>query len=54
MKIGDLVRVVESHVSAGDSGVVVECICNAVNVYWAAADATYWIEKIYLEVIHEN
>tara|TARA_B100002019_G_scaffold292870_1_gene317549 strand:- start:9959 stop:10123 length:165 start_codon:yes stop_codon:yes gene_type:complete len=54
MKIGDLVRVVESHISAGDSGVVVECTNKAVNVYWAAADATYWIEKIYLEVIHEN
>lgn len=54
MKVGDLVKVVSTHISAGDSGVIVECTKNSVNVYWAAADATYWIEKIYLEVMHEN
>lgn len=54
MKIGDLVRVIKTHTSAGDSGVIVECTDISVNVYWAASDATYWMKKIYLEIIHEN
>ena len=53
MKIGSLVRVIASHKSAGENGVVVECSGKSANVYWNQSDKTYWIEMKYLEVIHE-
>ena len=54
MKVGDLVRVVKTHTSAGDTGVIVNCLDESVNVYWDVSDATYWIDKKYLELLHEN
>ena len=54
MKVGDLVRVVKTHKSAGDLGVIVDCSDNTVNVYWNVSDATYWIEKKFLEILHES
>ena len=53
MKIGSLVRVVASHKSAGESGVIIECSGESANVYWDVSDKTYWIEIKYLEVMHE-
>ena len=53
MKTGSLVRVIASHKSAGENGVVIECSGKSANVYWNQSDKTYWIEMKYLEVIHE-
>ncbi len=53
MKVGDLVRVVKRHKSAGDLGVIIACSDSTVNVYWDVSDSTYWIEKKFLEILHE-